>query len=172
MSISSKPKSRAIGFTPEDVEANRQGKLTDRQSYLRDFDPELAGESGSGVFLIPGFVIWSVLICANSHNSAALQCLCIIPIFFPPLFVIRRDDKKPKRRYIPPAQRVVLQTDGKPVIKQTAPETTYLRIHGVNLKIRPETAAFFVNPGTYRVYYLSGPGVFLSAEYLGDGLFK
>jgi hypothetical protein len=67
--------------------------------------------------------------------------------------------------------KTVLHLDGKTLI-QIKQGKSYVKIHGMDFKIRPETAAFFANPGTYRVYYLSDTGQFLSAEYLGDGLFK
>ncbi|HEX2621672.1 MAG TPA: hypothetical protein VHL11_16055 [Phototrophicaceae bacterium] len=174
--IDEKPKSSAIGFTLKDVEANRQGWITPHQLKSIEDSSVTSHPFRSFMTILEVGLFLSLYIAACSVSTQ-------FPGFIPGLIlgisvslmftgIVRRQTGiYPRKRHPDIYPQTILNAEGK-ILIQTKQGKYHVKIHGIDFKIYPETAAFFTNPGTYRVYYLSGTGRFLSAEYLGDGLFK
>ncbi|HEX2619835.1 MAG TPA: hypothetical protein VHL11_06805, partial [Phototrophicaceae bacterium] len=157
-------------FTLDEVDLNRQGKLSSRQlNELKRNDTQPIDT----MFLITVFGIVVILGVIGLTNPSVMNeqfWLMFLMTFAIGIFTWRtirqaQQETNPGRPSVIPGNRTVLHIDGKPRL-QTRPDSgfVYLEVQRLTFEIQPANAAFFVNPGTYRVYYLSGPGVFLSAE--------
>ncbi|HXN00605.1 MAG TPA: hypothetical protein VN973_01810 [Candidatus Dormibacteraeota bacterium] len=145
------------GFSNEDLECNREGRLSGNQQV------ELRGAVRAKVFEVGALLAYAIFGFAVFHVTVMPLVTCVVLLFY----LLRLLERVTELRQGVPSE---VAGDAWPEVvpDSEGPDRYWLHIDGLRLEISKAAYASFRRGGPYRVYYVASTNTAIGGEVLAD----